>query len=163
MGVTENSSTQIKNSSNSNHTNNANSNTIASYYSQTNNNNKSSTILSDRSSINKHQTSSQQPFELTIRVDVILPHNQRTVVRVKPDISLDDLLSVITQERSLDKRQYELLLHENIENSNSEKRIIPLESMKDSLQKYRTKEVTLLPKGLNPSVDTAKILSKVLF
>jgi len=161
LGVTENSSTQIKNSSNSNHTNNANSNTIASYYSQTNNN-KSSTILSDRSSINKHQTSSQQPFELTIRVDVILPHNQRTVVRVKPDISLDDLLSVITQERSLDKRQYELLLHENIENSNSEKRIIPLESMKDSLQKYRTKEVTLLPKGLNPSVDTAKSLSKVL-
>jgi hypothetical protein len=162
LGVTENSSSQIRNSSNNNHTNNTNNNTIASYYSQTNNN-KSNTILSDRSSINKHQTSSQQPFELTIRVDVILPHNQRTVVRVKPDISLEDLLSVITQERSLDKRQYELLLHENIENSNSEKRIIPIESMKDSLQKYRTKEVTLLPKGLNPSVDTAKILSKVLF
>ena len=168
MSVTEitlnpgkNSSTNFKNTTNTNTINS----TSSSYYSQTNNN-KSNTISSDRTSDNKQQSSSQQPFELTIRVDVILPHNQRTVVRVKPDISLDDLLCVITQERSLDKNLYDLLLHENSENNNnniqSEKRIISIESMRDPLQKYKTKEVTLVLKGFKPSVDTAKNLSKLL-
>ena len=161
LNPSKSSSTNFKNTTN---TNNIIS-TSSSYYSQTNNN-KSNTISSDRTSYNKQQSSSQQPFELTIRVDVILPHNQRTVVRVKPDISLDDLLCVITQERSLDKNLYDLLLHENSENKNnnniqSEKRIISIESMRDSLQKYKTKEVTLVLKGFKPSIDTAKNLSKL--
>ena len=116
---------------------------------------KGNTLLANAS---KSATNSQQPFELTIRVDVTLPFNQRNVVRVKPDISLEDLLSVIAQESSLDKSRYDLLVY-RVDDNTGEKRLAQT-SMNDAFQKYNTKEVTLALKG--SSAHAGKTQSKIL-
>ena len=78
---------------------------------------------------------SSTPFELTNRVQVNLPFNQKTAVRVRLDISLDDLLSAICKEAALERARYDLVINGSRPNS-----------MLDSLSTYNTKEVTLVLK-----------------
>lgn len=65
-----------------------------------------------------------------------MPFNQRTAVRVRLDISLDELLGVICKEAAvIDKSRYELVVNGARPNS-----------MLDPLSAYNTKEVTLVLK-----------------
>jgi len=74
-----------------------------------------------------------QPFELTICVQVNLPFNQKTVVRVKREILLEDLFSLICREANLDKQKYEFYIP-NLQESYT---------MQDSFACFDTKEVCL--------------------
>jgi hypothetical protein len=85
---------------------------------------------------NHHTNNSHQPFELTNRVEVNLPFNQKTAVRVKLDISLDELLTLICKEaNNLERTRYELVINGARPSS-----------MQDSFSTYNTKEVTLVLK-----------------
>ena len=111
------------------------------------NHNNSILLVEKTATINKNQlNSSQTPFELTIRVDVNLPFNQRTAVRIKPEISLNDLLTVICKEASLEKSRYDLLIFETGSENGQDKRLAQI-CMNDSFDVYNTKEVTLTLKG----------------
>jgi hypothetical protein len=54
---------------------------------------------------------------MTIRVQVNLPHNQKTTVRVVPDILLKDLLKQICDENYFDQTKYMLTLHKQQQNN----------------------------------------------
>ncbi len=75
------------------------------------------------------------PFELTIRVEVNLPFNQKTTVRVRPDIELNDLFEVICREGSLQREKY-LLTLPNYDLDEID--------MNKTLSFYDTKEVNLI-------------------
>ncbi len=103
------------------------------------------TGLSHSSNNNSHITSSltylnnqplNTPFELTNRIEVNLPFNQKTVVRVKPDILLVDLFNLVCKEACLDKEKYELVIND--------KSMVDL--MQSSFAKYNTREITLVHK-----------------
>lgn len=49
-----------------------------------------------------------QPFESTFRLQVHLPRNQLYVIRVSPNIILEDILKKACQEKNLDVIKYEL-------------------------------------------------------
>ena len=85
--------------------------------------------------INNNISNYVTPFELTIRVEVNLPFNQKTTVRVRPDIELNDLFEVICREASLQKEKY-LLTLPNYELDEID--------MNNSLSFYDTKEVNLI-------------------
>lgn len=98
------------------------------------------------------QTSQQQlkPFEITSRIEVNLPYNQKTAVRVKLDITLEELLNYICKETAnFDKSRYDLII-------NGQRP----ESMLDAIASYNTKEVTLLLKNLENNSSYLKNLSK---
>ncbi len=74
-----------------------------------------------------------QPFELTVCVQVNLPFNQKTVVRVKREILLSDLFALICREANLDKEKYEFYIP-NLQEPYT---------MQDSFASFDTKEVCL--------------------
>jgi hypothetical protein len=123
-----------------------------------NNNNNTSNISTSNLAIHESSKATlpfEKPFELTIRVDVSLPFNQRTVVRVKPDISLEDLFSIICKDAALDKTHYDLLILDScgdndINDDGSERKKRLHISMNDSFESYQTKQVTLCLKGTTP-------------
>ena len=84
---------------------------------------------------------STTPFELTICVQVNLPFNQKTAVRVKPEIILEDLLVVACKEANLDKSKYELVVPS----------VQTAYTMQDCLSKFDTKEVNLVLLKQQPS------------
>lgn len=123
---------QFSNTSNSLHsgTNNLNSSICS------NSNNYSNYHVSSPFGNHNHHNNSHQPFELTNRVEVNLPFNQKTAVRVKLDISLDELLTLICKEaNNLERTRYELVINGARPSS-----------MQDSFSTYNTKEVTLVLK-----------------
>ncbi|XP_055925235.1 protein cordon-bleu-like isoform X2 [Argiope bruennichi] len=50
-----------------------------------------------------------RPFEPTFRVQVHLPRNQLTVVRVSPRVKISELRSMVCQEKGLDLNRYQLV------------------------------------------------------
>lgn len=78
----------------------------------------------------------QQPFELTVCVQVNLPFNQKTIVRVKREILLEDLFRLICREQNLDKDKYEFYIP-NLQESYT---------MQESFANFDTKEVCLVLK-----------------
>ena len=90
-------------------------------------NNKSSSSL---------KPTTQTPFELTICVQVNLPFNQKTVVRVKHEILLIDLFRHVCRESNLDQEKYDLY----IPNENRQY------SLEDSFANFNTKQVSLVLK-----------------
>jgi hypothetical protein len=98
--------------------------------------------------LHSFQTQYQQPFELTIRIEVNLPFNQKTIVRVRPDIKLEDLFHTICKEANLDKNRYDLLVLNN--------RICSA-AFEDSLSAYDTKEVTLALKSFTKHTESKLI------
>lgn len=58
-------------------------------------------------------------FDVTIRVQVDLPHNQKTAVRVSPNIKLKQLYQFICKENSLNESDYRLKL-KNFELNNDD-------------------------------------------
>lgn len=109
------------------------------HFSSTLNNQLHSSSAAANSGSSRVQTLSNNysstPFELTNRVQVNLPFNQKTAVRVRLDISLDDLLAAICKEAALERARYDLVINGSRPNS-----------MLDSLSTYNTKEVTLVLK-----------------
>jgi hypothetical protein len=99
--------------------------------------NLSSTSQSYQNYLNTNNNISNYvtPFELTIRVEVNLPFNQKTTVRVRPDIELNDLFEVICREGSLQRDKYVLTLP-NYELDEID--------MNNPLSFYDTKEVNLM-------------------
>lgn len=93
------------------------------------------------SSYAKSVAQSKTPFELTIRVGVNLPFNQKTAVRVKPDISLGDLFATICKEAGLDPYRYDLVINSTIVQA----------SMQQKLNSFDTNEVTLVLKNYDKS------------
>ena len=95
-------------------------------------------------------TATKHPFELTICVQVNLPFNQKTIVRVKPDIKLNDLFDLICAEAKLEKIKYNFLIL-NKNNSN----------MDETFDSFNTKEVCLVLKNNNNNeTASSKTLSK---
>ncbi len=128
----------FKSNNNFSHTlQNINSSSLNKASKQSLNQNKSNTINLVRSASNiKNQSgNSLQPFELTIRVQVNLPFNQMTTVRVKPDILLDELFDKICKEANLQSQKYIL----TIPNINVDELL-----MKYPLSHFDTKEVNLI-------------------
>lgn len=82
------------------------------------------------------QQQQQQPFELTICVQVNLPFNQKTIVRVKKEILLEDLFTLICREAKLEKNKYEFYIP-NIQEPYT---------MQESFANFDTKEVCLILK-----------------
>jgi hypothetical protein len=78
-----------------------------------------------------------KPFELTTRVEVNLPFNQKTVVRINPHISLEELMNVICKEALLDKSKYSLIIQ-----TTTNDQIIDY-NMKESFSIYKTNQVSL--------------------
>lgn len=99
-------------------------------------------ILNNNNSIlNSNNSHEKKPlFEITIRVQVNLPHNQITAVRVKPNIKLNDLLKVICDENALDITKYKL----NVNTCNSDVDNRDANYMNNTLAYYNTNEVTLI-------------------
>ena len=100
--------------------------------------------------MNKNQVI-QQPFEVTTRVEVNLPFNQKTAVRVKPEITIQDLFELICKEASLDNKKYELLISTKIGTNLC---------MNAPFYLYETKEVTLAFKT-HFTNENSKVLSKL--
>ena len=99
------------------------------------------------------------PFEFRTRVEVSLPFNQKTVVRVRPDISLDELFNVVCKEACLDRDRYELVITNHNPNASRTKL-----STKDAFSSYNTKEITLVIKssegfGNGPITTTTTYIS----
>lgn len=92
--------------------------------------------------------SKQAPFELTTRVQANLPFNQKTAVRVKTDILLDDLFDLICKEAALDRSRYDLVIIPDQNDSQNGQKTV---RMQDSLANYSTREVTLVLKNSNLS------------
>ena len=98
--------------------------------------------------------SAGQPFELTVRVQVNLPHNQKTAVRVKQDVLLQELFDIICQEVKLDKSKYGLIVPAD------DGRPVNV-SLKDPLTKLEKREVSLIFQPTPPETkETAKVMSK---
>lgn len=93
---------------------------------------------------------SKTPFELTIRLGVNLPFNQKTAVRVKPDISLKDLLETICKEANLDPSRYDLVLNSKTIQASAQQKF----------SSFNTNEVTLAPKNYE---KTYSRLSEYIF
>ncbi|CAF0844999.1 unnamed protein product [Brachionus calyciflorus] len=91
---------------------------------------------------NKSSTLSKTPFELTIRVSVNLPFNQKTAVRVKPDIFLGDLFECICKEAGLDQNRYDLVINSQI---------IQTTLHQETLDLFKTNEVSLVLKNYERS------------
>lgn len=125
---------------------------------------KSVTLNRNNSGKNNTNGSSQQqqPFEFKTRIEVNLPFNQKTVVRVRPDISLSDLFVIICKEACLDRELYELRIFKNndVKSGSSGKP----ESMSDSYSSYNAKEVTLILKinPTNPSNSKSFLISPMI-
>ena len=68
-------------------------------------------------------------------MQVNLPFNQKTAVRVKPEIILEDLLAAACKEANLDKYKYELVVP-SVQQA--------AYTMQDCLSKFDTKEVNLV-------------------
>jgi hypothetical protein len=118
-------------------------------------NNQSKSNSLNRNSANANN----QPFEFKTRVEVSLPFNQKTVVRVRPDISLDELFNVVCKEACLDREHYELLITNN--NPNANKSTL---SSQDEFSSYNTKEIALVLKnGANVHMHPVKNQSNILF
>lgn len=99
-------------------------------------NNPTTTLSSRVQTLGGANNYQSTPFELTNRVEVNLPFNQKTAVRVKLDITLDELLTAICKEAAnLDRSRYDLVINGARPNS-----------MQDILSTYNTKEVTLVLK-----------------
>jgi hypothetical protein len=91
----------------------------------------------------------QQPFELTVCVQVNLPFNQKTIVRVKREILLEDLFRLICREQNLDRDKYEFYIP-NVQESYT---------MQESFANFDSKEVCLvLKKHLKQCTSTSGIL-----
>jgi len=115
-----------------------------------NNNNYLSTNR-NQTNLTTTLTATKHPFELTICVQVNLPFNQKTIVRVKPDIKLNDLFDLICAEAKLERIKYNFLIL-NKNNLN----------MDETFDSFNTKEVCLVLKNNNNNNETAssKTLSK---
>ena len=91
-----------------------------------------------------NKTAATTPFELTICVQVNLPFNQKTAVRVKKEMSLSDLFVVICREANLHAENFELRVG-GVEPT----------SMEASLDQLNTKQVDLVLK--KPEVNKSDI------
>lgn len=99
-------------------------------------------IITKANSTIQSTTANVQPFELTVCIQVNLPFNQKTVVRVRREILLDDLFTLICREANLEKDKYEFY----IPNMHEEY------TMHESFANFDTKEVCLaLKKHLKES------------
>jgi hypothetical protein len=123
-----------------------------------NNNNNNNYISTNRNQNNLTATTTvtatKHPFELTICVQVNLPFNQKTIVRVKPDIKLNDLFDLICAEAKLERIKYNFLIL-NKNNLN----------MDETFDSFNTKEVCLVLKNNNNNNNnnetaSSKTLSK---
>jgi hypothetical protein len=114
-----------------------------------NNNNYISTNR-NQTNLTTTLTATKHPFELTICVQVNLPFNQKTIVRVKPDIKLNDLFDLICAEAKLERIKYNFLIL-NKNNLN----------MDETFDSFNTKEVCLVLKNNNNNeTASSKTLSK---
>jgi len=114
-----------------------------------NNNNYLSTNR-NQTNLTTTLTATKHPFELTICVQVNLPFNQKTIVRVKPDIKLNDLFDLICAEAKLERIKYNFLIL-NKNNLN----------MDETFDSFNTKEVCLVLKNNNNNeTASSKTLSK---
>ena len=87
-----------------------------------------------------------QPFELTTCVQVNLPFNQKTIVRAKREIKLNDLFDLICKEANLEQNKYDLIIS-NCTNL----------SMQDSFAMFNTKEVSLVLKKQQDQLENSKL------
>jgi hypothetical protein len=84
-------------------------------------------------------------------VQVNLPFNQKTTVRARPEIKLNDLFEMICREANLERKKYDLAVLNEIS--------LPMESIFAS---YNTKEVSLILKSQQNGVEpSSKLLSKL--
>jgi hypothetical protein len=114
---------------------------------------------SKSNSLNRNSTNNNQPFEFKTRVEVSLPFNQKTVVRVRPDISLDELFNVVCKEACLDRDHYELVITNY--NPNAVAKTSNVSSKDDEFSSYNTKEIELvLKKGAHVQTHPVKSSSK---
>ncbi|OQV16115.1 hypothetical protein BV898_09751 [Hypsibius exemplaris] len=81
------------------------------------------------------QATAEQPFEKTFRLQINLPHGQKTMLRVSPKQTLQTILGEICVERGLDERAFTL--------RNPRKPNQPLD-MYRSLADEGTKEITMV-------------------
>lgn len=56
----------------------------------------------------EEKQNSQRPFEITQRIIVSLPSNQRFVMRVRPDITMSELFKAAVEHKELDPNRYSL-------------------------------------------------------
>lgn len=98
----------------------------------------------------KSLSTSKTPFELTIRVGINLPFNQKTAVRVKPDINLNDLLETICKEANLEPNRYDLVINSKIVQASAQQKF----------NLFNTNEVTLTSKSYE---NTYNRLSEYIF
>ncbi|GBN12703.1 hypothetical protein AVEN_211534-1 [Araneus ventricosus] len=89
-----------------------------------------------------------RPFEPTFRVQVHLPRNQLTVVRVSPRVKISELRSMVCQEKGLDLNRYQLVRPNDLGQ--------PLTGDM-TLAEYGSTEITLLSNSCKPLSDV-KIL-----
>ncbi|XP_060594347.1 protein cordon-bleu-like isoform X6 [Ruditapes philippinarum] len=61
--------------------------------------------------------STAQPFEMTYRFTVNLPHNQKKVLRISPKLTLAEVRQLICKEKNFDPSRYVFLLPSNPNNS----------------------------------------------
>ncbi|XP_053373421.1 protein cordon-bleu-like isoform X4 [Mercenaria mercenaria] len=61
--------------------------------------------------------STAQPFEMTYRFTVNLPHNQKKVLRISPKLTLGEVRQLICKEKNFDPSRYVFLLPGNPNNS----------------------------------------------
>ena len=88
-----------------------------------------------------HHANQQQPFELTIRVQVNLPFNQKTTVRVKPSIALGELFAAVCAESHLDSAKYMMMVV-----ANGVSVVVRHDRLStEPFDSFDTKEVTLVP------------------
>ena len=110
-------------------------------------NNNSKFILNSNNSIINTNDHKKPLFEITIRVQVNLPHNQITALRVKPNIKLSDLIRIICDENLLDVSKYKLIVNSGNFDMNENN------YMNNTLSKYDANEVTLVYVNNRSSVN----------
>ena len=95
-------------------------------------------ILNNNNSIINTNDPKKPSFEITIRVQVNLPHNQITALRVKPNVKLSDLIRIICDENLLDVTKFKLIVNSQNFDINENN------YMNNTLAKYDANEVTLV-------------------
>lgn len=101
------------------------------------NNTNNKFILNNNNSIINTNELKKPSFEITIRVQVNLPHNQITALRVKPNVKLSDLIRIICDENLLDVTKYKLIVNSQNFDINENN------YMNNTLAKYDANEVSL--------------------
>ena len=119
-----------------------------------NSNTNNKFVLNNNNSIINTNELKKPSFEITIRVQVNLPHNQITALRVKPNVKLSDLIRIICDENLLDVTKYRLVVNSpnfDINENNY---------MNNTLAKYDANEITLVYANNRNKNEDYKIKSK---